>query len=220
MRAIAPGGSFRRGFGKIEPQVVVATVNGRAYFDFVQLLDGLELRFFSRLPWEIVEKETLLLLTTSQELKEGYRGDRLLHEEMTGNRVLDSSMVMARLLKSRRDTLVVGIDPGDNTGIACLYRGYNLFATTCDSLDRTVDLVCGVLEVESADKLLRIGRGDRSKALYLANEIRRRCAGTYRIELVDERGTTKAMRAPIHRHGRRDALSALIIARKRGLEFS
>jgi hypothetical protein len=111
------------------------------------------------------------------------------------------------------------MDPGENTGIACLYRGHNLFATSCDSLDRSADLVCEVLKVESKEKIVRIGKGDRQRAIFLARGIRERCSGNMRIELVDERGTTKTMRAPIHRHGRRDASSALIIARKQGSEF-
>jgi hypothetical protein len=111
------------------------------------------------------------------------------------------------------------LDPGKNTGIACLYRGYNLFATSCDSLDRAVDLVCGVLRVESRAKLVRIGMGDRQRALFLARGIRERCPDLARIEIVDERGTTKTMRAPIHKHGARDASSALLIARKQGSEL-
>ena len=209
------GGSRARG----EPEVVVATVNGRAYFDFVQLLGVLDLRYASRLPWEVSEGVTRLLLTTGQELPSGYAADYVLHEQLTGDRILDSARVLSRLLKSRRDTFVIGLDPGENTGIACLYRGYNLFATSVDSLERVLDLVCGVLQVEAREKLVRIGRGDRSKAFYLARGIRERCAESARIEMVDERGTTKTMRAPIHRHGRRDAFSALLIAKKPGSEF-
>ncbi len=201
-----------------EPEVVVATVNGRAYYDFVQLLGVLELRYSSKLPWEVSEEVTRLLLTTAQELPRGYGGDCVLHEQLTGNRVLDSTKVLSRLLKSRRDIFVVGLDPGENTGIACLYRGYNLFATSCDSLERALDLVCGALQVEAQDKLVRIGRGDRPKAFYLARGIRAR-AESARIEMVDETGTTKKVRAPIHRHGRRDAFSALLIAKKPGSEF-
>ena len=199
--------------------MVVATVDGRAYYDFVQLLGVLDLNYSSKLPWQVSEDATRLLLTTSRELPHGFRGDFVLHEQLTGERVTDSARVLSRLLKSRRDTFVVGLDPGENTGIACLYRGYNLFATSVDSLERALDLVCGVLQVEAQDKLVRIGRGDRSKAYYLARGIRERCAESARIEIVDERGTTKTMRAPIHRHGRRDAFSALLIAKKPGFEF-
>jgi hypothetical protein len=202
-----------------EVEVVVATVNGRAYYDFVQLLGVLDLRYSSRLPWEVSRGLTRLLLTTAQELPNGYDGDYLLHEQLTRDRILDSARVLSRLLKSRRDTFVVGLDPGENTGIACLYRGYNLFATSVDSLERALDLVCGVLQVEAAEKLVRIGRGDRPKAYFLARGIRDRCAESARIEMVDERGTTKTVRAPIHRHGRRDAFSALLIAKKPGSEF-
>jgi len=202
-----------------EPRVVVATVNGRAYFDFVQLLGGLGLPYSSELPWQVEGVETRLLLTTRDEVPADFAADHLLHEELTGSRLLDSAKVLSFLLKSRRDSLVVGLDPGKNTGIACLYRGHNLFATSCDSLERVVDLVCGVLQVESRDRLVRIGKGDRSMAFYLAREIRRRCPQPARIEIVDERGTSKRMRSPIHRHGRRDASSALLIARKQGTEF-
>jgi hypothetical protein len=202
-----------------DPQVVVATVNGRAYFDFIQLLDGLDVRFVSKLPWEISAPETRLLLTTLAELPGGYEGDRLLHEDLVGNRVLDSAQVMSRLLKSRRDALIIGLDPGENTGIACLYRGYNLFATVCDSPERAADLVCGVLSIASAERTVRIGKGDRPRAIYLAKEISSRCGAGVIVELVDERGTTKMMQAPIHRHGRRDAISALLIARKQGTRF-
>lgn len=219
MRTRPPQGLGRGNHAGAEPEVVVATVDGRAYYDFVQLLGVLELRYSSKLPWEVSEEVTRLLLTTAQELPRGYGGDCVLHEQLTGNWVMDSARVLSRLLKSRRDTFIVGLDPGENTGIACLYRGYNLFATSCDSLERALDLVCGVLQVESRDKLVRIGRGDRSKAFYLARGIRARCAESARIEMVDERGTTKTMRAPIHQHGRRDAFSALLIAKKPGSEF-
>ena len=219
MRSRPTDGPRRGSYAGGEAEVVVATVNGRAYYDFVHLLGVLDLRYSSKLPWEVSEEVTRLLLTTAQELPPGYDGDCLLHEQLTGDRVLDSARVLSRLLKSRRDTFVVGLDPGENTGIACLYRGYNLFATSVDSLERTVDLVCGVLQVEAQEKLVRIGRGDRSKAFYLAKGIRERCAESARIEMVDERGTTKTMRAPIHRHGRRDAFSALLIAKKPGAEF-
>jgi hypothetical protein len=209
----------RSGGDRGGPEVVVATVDGRAYFDFVELLGEMKLKYSSKLPWEVSQGDIRLLLTTKRELPVTFRGDRVLYEELSGTRLLDSSKVLSCLLKNRRDTLVVGIDPGKNTGIACLYRGFNLFATSCDSLDRAVDLVCGVLRVQSRDKLVRIGRGDRPKAFYLAREIRGHCSEAPRIEIVDERGTSKTMRAPIHKHGRRDASSALIIARKQGSEF-
>jgi hypothetical protein len=219
MRTTQRADGRSRANGRDEPEVVVATVNGRAYYDFVQLLSVLDLNYSSKLPWQVSEHVTRLLLTTSRELPQGFGGDYVLHEQLTGERVIDSARVLSRLLKSRRDTFVVGLDPGENTGIACLYRGYNLFATSVDSLERALDLVCGVLQVDARDKLVRIGRGDRSKAYYLARGIRERCAESARIEIVDERGTTKTMRAPIHRHGRRDALSALLIAKKPGFEF-
>jgi len=214
-----PSPGSRSGAEHWDREVIVATVNGRAYFDFVQLLGGLGIRYRSKLPWEVSPDEARLLLTTESELPGGYGGDVVLHERLSGSRLLDSSKVLSFLLDSRRDNLVVGMDPGKNTGIACLYRGYNLFATTCDSLERAVDLVSAVLQVESKDKLVRIGKGDGPRALYLAKNIRARCPGPFRIEIVDERGTTKTMRAPIHQHGRRDASSALIIARKSGVEY-
>jgi hypothetical protein len=197
---------------------VVATVDGRAYFEFAQLLKGLGIKYVSELPWRVKPSETRLLLTTAAELPKGYEGDSLLFEDLKRNQVADSAAVVSVLFEKRKDSLLVGLDPGGFTGVSCIYRGFPLLATVCDSLEKAVDTTMLLLRLDSREKLVRIGAGDRAKADYLARAVSSVLPGV-RIELVDEKGTTKEARGPINDRGRRDATSAFIIARKRGLPY-
>jgi hypothetical protein len=201
-------------------QVVVATVNGRAYYDLLGMLRSLGVEFVSRFPWAVKPDETLLLLTTRSELPPDYAGDFILYEELTGDWLRDAVAILGRLLKKRKDTLVVGLDPGENTGVAFVYRGHPVVTQSFRNMDEVLTIVGRALALGVKELLVRIGTGDPSRAWFLARRVADMSGAGVKIEMVDEKGTTKLAIQAGSDHGRRDAYSALMIARKKGRAFA
>ncbi len=190
-------------------KLFIATTNGRAYYTFVTLLTNLGLKHKDLLPGQMTDAPDLLL-TTRNELPEGYTGERLLYDDLTGEKDLDSLLLISKLYKERVDSLVIGVDPGGVTGIAILYKGTVTFRTFADA-GSAVDYIRRVLGFIAASKTVRLGTGDRRYVHFLSDlqEVR-----GVTLELVDESGTTSKGRAM--KGGQRDAIAALHIARRRG----
>jgi hypothetical protein len=91
-------------------------------------------------------------------------------------------------------TLIIGIDPGKNTGLAIFGEGKLLVAETVRSTGRVAEVLEHYLHCLDYDKAVaRIGHGDPTNR----NRIMRSIWGLVdEIELVDETGTTQRTLAP------------------------
>jgi hypothetical protein len=106
---------------------------------------------------------------------------------------------------------VVGIDPGENPGIAVL-AGETVVAAFQVPADRTAEVVAQ--EVESAvDPVVRVGDGARLVGARIVDEL-----PDVTVELVDETGTTPSLGTGARGMG--DVLAAVNIARLEGEEIA
>jgi len=220
--------------------IVIATTDGRAYFEFVNLLKRLSLPHRDLLPGEAFIYRDSLILTTRKELPLISPRAYFLFEEMNGDFEHDAVFLLSRLFQSRNDNLLLGVDPGGMTGIAVLYRGYPVSFHTFSSYFEAIAFIDKMLRLHVNKLILRIGKGDfrgeriASQASKIAETLQKkdsRCQII--IEMVDESGTSKreestklksnafypyvkGFRAAIQK----DALAALGIARRRGKPFA
>lgn len=203
---------------------MIATVNGRAYFEFVNLLKRLSMKHTDILPQQLRDVtlgiDTLILTTKSEAEEYGITHTKtLLFEELSGDQDYDSLLMVSKLHSDKEDLMVLGVDPGDVTGVACIYRGQAVSFASFYSVADTVSYIEKILSFRSKKKVIRIGSGDRrgrriaSILLTLTSDDR-----SANIEIVDEAGTSKR-EAETARSIQKDALAALTIARRRGVPY-
>lgn len=92
------------------------------------------------------------------------------------------------------DCLVIGIDPGSRPGIAALGDGVVLARMVAPAPEATLQAVERILEGHDPSRVLvRIGHGDRTNRNRIFNALWDK---GLRVEIVDERNTTKRSRTP------------------------
>jgi len=112
------------------------------------------------------------------------------------------------------DSLVIGIDPGRRPGIAVL-AGDMVIAVHQVSITEVEPLIVKILRDYHPDSLLiRIGNGARLVTTQITNSLLQ--AG-FRVEMVDESGTTPHIGRDVHTHTVRDIIAAINIARIKGV---
>lgn len=110
--------------------------------------------------------------------------------------------------------IVVGIDPGRRPGIAVL-AGDMVIAVHQVSVTEVEPMVKKIeREYRPAGMLVRIGNGARLITTQIINSLLQ--AG-FRVELVDESGTTPHIGKDVHTHTVRDIIAAINIARIKGV---
>ncbi|BBE42508.1 hypothetical protein NAS2_1119 [Conexivisphaera calida] len=184
----------------------MATADGRAFYVFVSLLKELGVPFSAHLPWE--QFQASLVLTTRREMSP--RGNVLYYEELTGDRVIDSAMILSSTSRGR-DELLIGVDPGHRIGVVVHYRGVLVHEGVYRDPGDVASLLRRLLALSAKVRIIRLGFGNPEMARAIIHESRDILGGEYVLELVDERNTTGGgMRL------RRDVEAALRISRRRG----
>ncbi len=225
---------------KTTREIIISTTNGRAYFEFVNLLKSLSLPHKDLLPDEARSYRDSLILTTKGELSLISPRFYFLFEEMNGDFEHDAISLLQRLLASRSDHLLLGVDPGGVTGIAVIYRGYPVSFHSLSSYYEAISFIDKLMMLHVKRFTLRIGKGDArgekiaSQAKRIAERIQKEDASCQIIiELVDESGTSKRDESSKLRRNmfypysktfkaaiQNDALAALGIARRKGTLYS
>jgi hypothetical protein len=198
-------------------RIIIATRNGRAYFEFATLLKRLKLAHYAALPDREFDSDEVLL-TTRGELADLHPGSYLLYEELRGDETEDAFLLISRLFDDREDRLVLGVDPGGITGVACIYRGFPLAFRSFADTQSAVSYLRRLLKLGAVSKVVRIGDGDR-RGLQMALTVSALGEGRTSVEIVDESGTSRRRytNAP---HSQKDVMSAFAIARRRGIVLS
>lgn len=111
------------------------------------------------------------------------------------------------------DSLVIGIDPGRRPGIAVLH-GDTVIAVYQAGVTEVEPLVRKIAHEYHADiSTIRIGSGARLMTAQIINTL---LEGGFKVELVDETGTTPYVGKNIHTSQVRDIIAAINIARIKG----
>lgn len=193
--------------------VVVATVNGKAYYTLSSLLHRIGIKFESLLPWDPSVRRANLLLTTEEEVPDGFEGRVLLYEELTGEEVYDRAKVISKFKGD--DLVLVGIDPGKHIGVACLYGGYLLWEEAFTEFNEAVRAIIRLLSLPAKYHIVRIGDGRLEIAERLALALSSHIAKNDFIEIVNERGTSVGRK----KRSEKDVKAAYRIAVRKGKEW-
>jgi hypothetical protein len=143
-------------------KVAVATVNGKAYFHIVNLLKDNGLPFFSIFPGDVVPAEVKTVITTLQEKpKISFR--KVL--TFTSEEDLDSLMSQVTISlqgKERYEKMVIGVDPGEVTGVAVIADGKLVDKANCLSIREVNNKIKSILKnvnLSATPVKIKIGNG-------------------------------------------------------------
>jgi hypothetical protein len=125
-----------------------------------------------------------------------------------------SRAIGAERHEERPGEMVIGIDPGRRPGVAVLY-GDMVIAVHQVSITEVEPLVRKIeRDYRPTSLMVRIGNGARLVTTQIINSL---IQAGFRVELVDETGTTPHIGRDIHTHTVRDIIAAINIARIKGV---
>ncbi|MEE9586267.1 MAG: hypothetical protein V3W09_05125 [Nitrososphaerales archaeon] len=202
------------------PKIAVATLDAKAYYALTSLLKAMHIPFESVSPGGDVNLNVQLILTTRREKTQ--MGDRktLCLEDLIGdNDAVAKEKIFSLLYSGGDDVLVVGVDPGERTGVVAYYREKEILEEVTRSLDETLTTISGLSRnSKAARKIIRIGDGNPKMARTLAENLLKSFKHKVEVEIVDERGTSTTANPPYIK-GSRDLRSARIISSRKGRRY-
>ncbi len=205
----------------MKAKVAIATVNGKAYFLLVNEMKERNVDFFSVVPGEPVPAEVKVVITTEQE-KTQVNYDRVLifKNQTDPSAIVDEALKILQG-KEEYDKVVVGIDPGEVTGMAVIADGKVIITKACFSIQETLNEVKATianLNLAQTKALVKIGNGVQIfKELLIAFDSL--LPSEVVLEVVSETGTNKPTGLYKQRRGLRDITSAIRIAGREGFTY-
>ena len=196
-------------------RIGIATARARPYYMFTSWLRHMDMRFDVLAPSEIPRYGGHIILTTRAEAPLPCRKAVLYEDELERG----SAVALAALIRRcgcLDDELVVGVDPGKRLGLSVFYAGEEVERSLFSSVDGLASHVCRVLErTGAARRVVRIGNGEMATARRLVAAISAAGPPPFRLEFVNEVGTSPRTRH-CNRRGERDMLAARAIAQMEG----
>lgn len=199
------------------PNIAVATVSGKSYFKFVQVLKKLKINFDSVLPEEITNSDRRLVLTTIDESSKIPTKLILLDNEFNYDPTIIKAKIIAKLQSGINDSsLIIGIDPGRRIGISVSYYEKEIESSFYTSVDSLVSHIVKVLvEINAQRKIVKVGNGNMQIAKNITNLLNLRFCSHFELEFVDEQNTSLKIRN-YNKRGERDKMSARYISQREG----
>ena len=202
----------------MKAKVAVATVAGKAYFLLVNELKGRNIKFLSIIPGDHVPAEVKVVITTEKEKPLIYFNKVLVYDSATNpSQVVDEA---AKILQGKEvyEKIVIGIDPGEVTGLAVVTDGKVSQTKACLNIREVINEVKAIVRnVDFAETkvFVKIGSGVLLYKELLA-ELDYVVPSDVVLEIVSEAGTDKPAKMDKHRRGLRDIASATRIAGREG----
>jgi hypothetical protein len=195
----------------------VATVSGKSYFKFVNVLKCLKLNYDSVLPEEITCSDRRLILTTMPESLQIPTNLVLLDDEFDHHPTIVKAKIVKKLQSGlNKSSLVIGIDPGSRIGLSIFYYEKEIESSFYTSVDDLVTHIVKILVGISAQrKVVKIGNGTMRIARHIVNSLNLQFCSHFELEFVDERKTSLKIRH-YNKRGERDKISARYIAQREG----
>jgi len=195
----------------------VATISGRSYFKFINILRRLQLTYDSVLPEEITSSDRRLILTTVSESSRIPTNLVLLDDEFNYHPTIIRAKIVEKLQSGITDnSLVIGIDPGNRIGLSVFYCGKeiesSIYTATDDLISHIVQILVGI---SAHRKIVKIGNGNMKIALHIVNSLNLRFCSHFELEFVDERKTSLKIKN-YNKKGERDKISARYITQREG----
>lgn len=195
----------------------MATVSGRSYFKFINILRRLQLNYDSVLPEEITSSDRRLILTTISESSRIPTNLVLLDDEFNYHPTIIRAKIVEKLQSGINDnSLVIGIDPGNRIGLSIFYHEKeiesSIYTATDDLISHIVQILVGI---NAHRKIVKIGNGNMKIALHIVNSLNLRFCSHFELEFVDERKTSLKIKN-YNKRGERDKISARYITQREG----
>lgn len=219
-------------------EVGVATESGRSYYFITSVLRRARIpyvdvlfhdpirRNLTRASVSIddeISKKLKLIITTRRERLQIVGSDVICIEDLGDDINLAKQRLLAILhpLKST-DKFVVGIDPGERTGIVAFMNQVEVDSAVVISIEDAILQARRLLDnAPKMSRIVKIGSGMPSLAEKIALGLHSFYRGQeqIRIQLVDERGTSSLYARGKTHWGTRDQRSARLIAFREGRDY-
>ncbi len=142
----------------------------------------------------------------------------MLYEEIIGKDLAVIKGLMIQKLESglEKNELIIGIDPGQRTGLSVFYYGQEIERSIYTSVDLLASHVTNILaELKATKKIVKIGNGNMSLAKKIISTLNLRYCSDFELEFVDERKTSLKIKN-YNQRGKRDMMSAKYITQREG----
>ncbi len=202
----------------MKTKVAVATVNGKVYFLLVNELKERNIEFLSVVPGEPISAEAKLVITTEEEKPLISHEKILVYDAVTEPSVVVNEAVKVLEGKESYKKIVIGLDPGDVSGVAVVADGKVNQTKACfniKELTNEVDAIVENVNFTATKVLVKIGNGVPVYKEILA-ALDATLSPEVVLEVVNEAGTDKPAKKGKHRRGLRDIASAIRIAGREG----
>lgn len=195
----------------------MATVSGKSYFKFVNILRCLKLNYDSVLPEEITSSDKRLILTTIHESSKIPTNLVLFDDEFNYHPTIIRAKIAEKLQsKLGHSSLVIGIDPGSRIGLSIFYNEHEIESSFYTSTDDLVSHIVKILVgINAQRKVVKIGNGTMRIAQHIVNSLNLGFCSHFELEFVDERKTSLKIRN-FNKRGERDKISARFITKREG----
>jgi len=183
--------------------IVVATEDFEVYHDVVNELRSRGAEFTTIEPEADVPADVRVVITGVDEVLDT-DAPVVVAEPDEPRRAVEEAFA---LLRGSTGRTTVGIDPGERPGIAVL-RGETVVSVFHVPIEDAAEVVCREL-ADAVDPVVRVGDGARLQGTRIIDDL-----DGFRVELVDETGTTPSLGTGARGMG--DVLAAVNIARLDG----
>ncbi|MFZ0185046.1 MAG: hypothetical protein WBV92_03660 [Nitrosotalea sp.] len=195
----------------------MATVSGKSYFKFVNVLKYLKLNYDSVLPEEITCSDKRLILTTMPESLQIPTNLVLLDDEFDHHPTIVKAKIVKKLQSGlNKSSLVIGIDPGSRIGLSVFYYEKEIESSFYTSIDDLVSHIVKILAgINAQKKVVKVGNGTMRIARHIVNSLNLQFCSHFELEFVDEHKTSLKIRN-YNKRGERDKISARCITQREG----
>ncbi|MCL4518761.1 MAG: hypothetical protein M1587_06140 [Thaumarchaeota archaeon] len=221
-------------YPKIE--VGIATSDGKAYYRITSLLKKIKLPYVDIIPDSLSRLETKgysfdmqsylsrtikILITTRKERSLLLGANSVCVEDLGDDMAVAKERLFSLLYPLKAtDLFVIGIDPGERTGLAAFMNHKEVETAVLPSFEKTIARVSDLIDnAPSMRKVVKIGAGNLRLAQKMAAALGQRYRERLTIQLVDERGTSTLSARRRMKGITRDQRAARLIAFRDGQEF-
>jgi hypothetical protein len=191
--------------------------SGKAYHAVISELAAKGMEYVPLLPWQPIPLDVRVIITTDG-IESTMQGRRVVtFEEGSDPRRTVEESILLLLGKDRFRELVLGIDPGKQTGLAVLGDGIVLETGTYAEARGLVDEVLRILPAFPSERsVVKIGRGAEEYSRILRSALSSRLSPAVEVQMVEETGTTTNNVHPEEEGISRNIISAIRIALRQG----
>jgi hypothetical protein len=202
----------------MKERVAIATVHGKAYFLIVNGLREQKIPFISLIPGEPVPPWVRVVITTEQEKGLVKHEKVLVFSSETELDDLINEVKRLLLGKEVFERIVLGVDPGESTGLAVLADGKIIEEGNCYSTQEVINNVSKMLRNVNFSRTaasIKIGNGVPDYR-ELLEALDKALPPEVTLEVVSEAGTNKSLKENGHSREIRHISSAIRIAGRNG----